>query len=236
MEKCPLWVVLTLGALATGAGTLTGLVEHKPRIALVVVMVVALLAALLLSLAREDRREKLTQLAEDQHQATRADSQEMLDRQITPLLWNALDLICETSLPNKRTLAMQVQTAVVTAAAMIVGSGAVRANLFEKTTDSQGECMKVKLFHGRGTRSRRVFRPADPTMAAAEVGDYRFVSQVNDASLVYDTYLTVPITTQTKLYGVLTLDALNEGELSEDDVKLVTVLALIAALAFAALD
>jgi hypothetical protein len=53
--------------------------------------------------------------------------------------------------------------------------------------------------------------------------------------LAYETYLTHPITDGTTVYGVLTVDALRTGDLSEDrDINVVRVLATIAATAYAA--
>lgn len=237
MERCPVAWPLGLGAVATVAGTASGLVDSTwQRWTFWAVTAAAAMGTLLLSLAREHRREKMEDAIDQRRKRAAAENQSLIDGQLSPVLQLLAELVATEDAERRRETAGEVRSAVVVAASIIVGSANVRANLFETEPDGDAHCMKPRLFHGRGQKSLRVFRPGDPTMDKTLAGQYRFVSQVDPAhGLAYETYLTHPITDGTHIYGVLTVDALHTGDLSEErDINIVRVLATIAAIAYAA--
>ena len=228
---------LALGAIATlssGGGGLAN--SHAPKVAFYVVSAVALVGALLFSLAREYRREKMEEAIDAKRLREAEESQSVIDGQLSPVLQLLAELVATDDADKRRETAGEVRSAVVVAASIIVGSANVRANLFETEPEAGGHCMRPKLFHGRGQKSQRVFRPGDPTMDKALAAQYRFVDQVDpDQGLAYETFLTHPITDGTHVYGVLTVDAPRTGDLSEErDINIVRVLATIAAISYAA--
>lgn len=234
MERCPVAWPLSMGAVCTVAGTASGLYDAPWRWILLAVTALAATAALLLALAREHRREKMEEALDQRRLQAASEGESLIDGQLSPVLQLLAELVATQDPERRRQTAGEVRSAVVVAASAIVGSGNVRANLFE--TESDGQCMRPRLFHGRGQRSQRVFRPGDPTMDKALAGEYRFVEQVDPVQgLAYETYLTHPIYDGTRVYGVLTIDALQTGDLSKErDVNIVRVLATIAAISYAA--
>lgn len=200
------------------------------------VTAVSAVIALLLSLAREHRREKMEGAINQRRIQAAEENQSLIDGQLSPVLQLVAELVATSDPDRRRTTAGEVRSALVVAASVIVGSANVRANLFEMEPEGDGFCMRPRLFHGRGQKSQRIFRSGDPTMDKTIAGEYRFVSQVRpDQGLAYETYLTHPITDGSTVYGVLTVDAPRTGDLSEErDINIVRVLATIAATSYAA--
>jgi hypothetical protein len=238
MERCSIAWPLSLGAIATGAAAALNLAAHTwQKWLLFAIVVIAAAGALLLSLAREHRSQKLQQAIDRRRIRADEKNQSVIDGQLSPVLQLVAELIATENPATRRTTAGEVRSALVVAASVIVGSANVRANLFElEYVGGVPSCMRPRLFHGRGQKSQRVFRPGDPTMERTLAGQYRFVSQVDPGmGLAYETYLTHPITDGTTVYGVLTVDAPRTGDLSEDrDINIVRVLATITATAYAA--
>lgn len=237
MERCSIAWPLTLAAIATCSGAASGLATRAwQKWVLYAIVVIAALSALLLSLAREYRREKMEQALNQRRIRADEENQSLIDGQLSPVLQLVAELVATQDPVRRRTTAGEVRSALVVAASAIVGSANVRANLFEMEYVGGEPCMRPRLFHGRGQKSQRVFKPGDPTMDRTLAGQYRFVSQVDPGQgLPYETYLTHPITDGSHVYGVLTVDALRTGDLIEDrDVNIVRVLATIAATAYAA--
>jgi transcriptional regulator with GAF, ATPase, and Fis domain len=237
MERCPLGLALLIGAASPISGSATSLVSGHAKVVLWATAAGAALVSLGLTLAREDRRKKLERAVEERRKQADDDNQSLIDGQLSPVLQLVAELVATEDETRRQTTAGEVRTALVVAASKIFEPAKVRANLFEMENrgDDWGDdwCMRSKRSHGRGRKSTRTFEGDDPTMIKTLQGDYRFVDHVE--GLEYETYITHPITDGTTTYGVLTIDALHSGELSEDrDIGIVRVMATIAATAYAA--
>lgn len=145
---------------------------------------------------------------------------------------------------ERRVKASQARTSVLHAAAELVGSvdKGTRANIFKLVTTADGtEEMVPDGFWGRGDQSTRVFRPGMATFDRAKEGLGRFQPQTGGVDsdgkkLPYETYLTYPIKEGAgRLYGVLTVDCLHEGELQQEpDEARMSVLGAMLALTYRA--
>ena len=150
-----------------------------------------------------------------------------------------------TTASERRSKIGNVRASILTAAAELVGSvdKGTRANIFKLVAAADGtEEMVPDGFWGRGDQSSRVFRPGMATFDMAKSGQGRFRAQTErkdsdtGAELAYETYLTYPIKEGVgRLYGVLTVDCLHEGELQEGpDIARMSVLAAMLALTYRA--
>mgnify|MGYP005991813821 CR=1 FL=1 len=146
---------------------------------------------------------------------------------------------------ERRAKIIQARTSILNATAELVGNvdKGTRANIFRLvTTENGSEEMVPDGFWGRGDQSTRVFRPGTATFDRAKSGLSRFRAQTHrrdtdtGEQLTYETYLTYPIREGAgKLYGVLTVDCLHEGELREDsDIARMSLLAAMLAMTFRA--
>lgn len=237
MERCPLWLGLAIGAAVPIASMGIGLARGGWKWAFFAVAVVASLASLAITLARDSRQKKLEKAVEQRRKQADDDNQSLIDGQLSPVIQLVAELIATDDEVRRRTTAGRVQIALVVAASAIVGSANVRANLFEMEASGGRWCMQSRLWYGRGRKSTREFKgDDDATMVKSLAGQYRFVERVDPGlGLEYETYLTYPITDGTTTYGVLTVDALHSGELSEArDIPIVRVLAALAAISYAA--
>lgn len=116
----------------------------------------------------------------------------------------------------------------------------VRANLF--TPDGlQSKVLTAARwgFHGANTPSDRTFRPGDRTYDLAMNKLKHVVDDTKDLpeselsrNSPYRTFATYPVGNNDKLFGILTVDAPQPGDLSEFDINLLGFFAGILALTF----
>ena len=216
-----------------------GLAAGRARVGWIVAGVAVLLFAIGSTVIRE-RLRKRREAADvvDRANASRRRYQ-ILDKELSPLLQLLAETMATSDESVRKSLAESLRHSVVSAAASLVGENVTmgtRANLFRLHDESGERTMKLEpaCFSGRGDKSRRVFTDADETMRETMRNKYRFVERVADTSLKYETYLTYPVSsTDDRIHGVLTVDCLRSGDLSEeDDVPAMRVLAAIAACAY----
>ncbi|MEJ9078868.1 hypothetical protein WKY82_10640 [Gordonia malaquae] len=160
---------------------------------------------------------------------------QLLDGDLSPLLQLLAEAVYAESRDKQRELAGLVRKTVTVAASNVVAPGVaqVRANLFRRSGTKM--TLDPGCFSGRGDKSSRILTKDDETYQATMAGKYRLVRKVDDPNLVYQTFLTMPVSAGTGskgVMGVLTVDSLQEGDLTKSDIPVMRVLAAIAAAAY----
>jgi GAF domain-containing protein len=203
------WVVLALGAVATAGLT-----------------VIAVLAD------RRYRREHR------EFQVTVFDT-------LAPFV-HALNLMAAESVTaRKRSLAGALMAGLA-AATGLADADRARATIFERRVRGEGEVLSPGPSMGQGDKPRSVFArgtPAgDEVWAAVDTDTTRFCRDVlryppagwaSDGPRSYQTFITVPIRTGDRVHGILTLNAPNPGDLTDEDVGVMLVIASLLGAAYA---
>lgn len=145
---------------------------------------------------------------------------------------------------NRELLELQGQAKIVVlaAAAEVLGADRLRACYFRLTDDRPARLVPAG-FHGRAEAPRTTF------VAGTSLGDYALGLLESREDLycpdvradqppgwqpgghAYRTFLAVPVATEARAFGILTIDGLQVGDLTEDDVAAVRVLARLFAIA-----
>lgn len=140
----------------------------------------------------------------------------------------------------------QVKVVVLAAAAEVLGADRLRACFFQLVGSAEGD-RSARLvpagFHGRAEPPRTTFTAGTP------LGDYAldllerredlFCPDVGTdqppgwqpGGHAYRTFVAVPVATEARAFGILTIDGLEVGDLTEDDVAAVRVFARLFAIA-----
>lgn len=216
-----------------------GLAAGRARVGWIVAGVAVLALAIGSTVIREHLRKRREAADVDERVNASRRRYQILDEELSPLLQLLAETMATADPTVRKSLAEGLRRSVVSAAASLVGENVTmgtRANLFRLRDDGSERIMKLEpaCFSGRGDKSRRVFSGGDETMRETLLNRYRFVEREPDTSLKYETYLTYPVSsTDDRIHGVLTVDCLRTGDLSEDDdVPAMRVLAAIAACAY----
>lgn len=127
-------------------------------------------------------------------------------------------------------------TLLMSARNMIGPDDGVRANLFE--VDGESNCIvpaKSGSTSGVHEQSRREFGPGDETYRQALAGRTRFEKDTAqlEEDVPYGTFLVAPIITGQRLFGLITVDSPDSGDLTEYDEKLLIQYASQLAVTFA---
>lgn len=163
----------------------------------------------------------------------------LCQQRLAIMLHQIAECFATTGAPERRVKTSKARTSVLNAAAELVGNvdKGTRANIFKLVTAEDGtEKMVSDGFWGRGDQSTREFCQGMATFDKAMEGLGRFQSQTgrkdsDGNELAYETYLTYPIKEGAgKLYGVLTVDCLHEGELQKgpDEARMSVLAAMLA--------
>ena len=136
----------------------------------------------------------------------------------------------------------QAKAVVLSAAAEVLGADRLRSCFFA-VTDERPVRLVPAGFHGRAEAPRTTFE------AGTELGDYAldmlarredlFCADVRAASPpgwepgghAYRTFVAVPVATESRQFGILTVDGLQVGDLTDADVAAVRVLGRLLAVA-----
>ncbi|HLU59286.1 MAG TPA: GAF domain-containing protein [Pseudonocardia sp.] len=136
----------------------------------------------------------------------------------------------------------QAKAVVLAAAAEVLGADRLRSCFFEYVDDRPARLVPAG-FQGRAEQPRTTF------VEGTELGDFAlgmlarredlFCADVRANPLpgwepgghAYRTFIAVPVATEARQFGVLTVDGLEVGDLTEDDVAAVRVLGRLLAVA-----
>jgi transcriptional regulator with GAF, ATPase, and Fis domain len=148
---------------------------------------------------------------------------------------------------ERREIAHEMVTAVLNSVTNLVGPDRTRACWF--ILDNDGDMLRCKSFTGRAGRSRTTFRrgqPAGDTALLMLDQDKFFFCRDTAVDAPtgfashkphdYQTFISVPVRTARTIFGMITVDAPEPGDLSEDHVTVVRVLAQTLATAMAMAD
>ncbi|OZD01966.1 hypothetical protein CH275_17980 [Rhodococcus sp. 06-235-1A] len=200
--------------------------NHR-KIFIAVGVVLLLLMVVVVVAAAVKRRSVQAALATERYQ--------LLDKDLSPLLQLLAEAVATQDPGLRSQYCARVRQGVVAAASVIVAPAAAtgtRANLFRRNGDEM--ILEPGCFAGRGDKSTRTFKKSHETSRQTMKNKYRFVEEVDDASLIYKTYLTYPVAaTDTEIFGVLTVDCMEVGDLSKRDIPAMCVLSAIAAASYA---
>ncbi len=142
-----------------------------------------------------------------------------------------------------RELQGQATVVVLAAAAEVLGAQRLRACLF--TLDGPNRLVPT-AFHGRAEAPRTVFTRGTPLGDhALEMLDRRDDLFCRDVAAgpppgwqpgghQYRTFLAVPVATEQRAFGIMTIDGLHVGDLTPDDLTAARVFARLLAVALAA--
>ncbi|EHK82126.1 hypothetical protein [Rhodococcus pyridinivorans] len=224
--------VYALAGIVSLSGVLIGQFDGWLKWVFVGVAVVAFLLGVGIYRARAERQRRLDKMERDVGEEVEAKWLWVLEHRIGPLLLQVLKVIATADPIDRKDRASSARTAILTlAAADVIGDkeAVARLNLFKIWGEGEELEMRPEPFcsAGRGTKeSSRVFEAADDTTRVTLEGDSRFVESVRDvlgdeeaAKLPYETFATTPVGApgpQSRIWGVLTADALKSGELRND--------------------
>jgi hypothetical protein len=216
---------LALAASLAGGGLLTVLAVGLPMIA-------------------ERRARERAASAEQVAEEAAARMQLVLEDALEPLAY-LIGRIADRSGRRKDVLALQGQATVVVlaASAEVLGAQRLRACLF--TLDGPNRLVPT-AFHGRAEAPRTVFTRGTP------LGDFALQLLARRDDLFcpdvaahpppgwqpgghqYRTFLAVPVATESRAFGLMTIDGLRVGDLTPDDLTAARVFARLLAVALAA--
>ena len=136
----------------------------------------------------------------------------------------------------------QAKVVVLSAAAEVLGADRLRSCFFALTDDRPPRLVPT-AFHGRAEAPRSTFVGGTPfgdfALGLLERREDLFCPDVRIAPLPgwapggheYRTFIAVPVATEARKFGILTVDGLRVGDLTDADVAAVRVLARLLAVA-----
>lgn len=236
MRTCPEWAQAALAAASGLTGCFAGLAEGGLRVFWVILTLVVFGFAVLLSIARSaettKRSNELAALKRDH----RAETQNLIGNQLHSLAQLVAEAVATENRVERCALARAARTALIFAAAHLVGESALgtRANLFRLSEGRTEMQLEVGGFAGRGERSTRIFAEGDKTFDLTMQEKGRFVKSANEEvtdpehRLPYETFLTYPVSIgRDRIIGVLTVDSLRSGDI--DEQRDMPIMALLSA-------
>lgn len=188
------------------------------------------------------RREKTTEQREVE---ARTDTRATINDALDPVLRCLVDISAERSKPAREQLIAQAIPFVLNAASNLIGSERSRACWFELTDDDPPKLIP-SLFAGRSGSPTTTFTLGNPA------GDAAIGMVLRGKNLLcrdidtepppgwdttkqrdYKTFISISVTTADTAYGMLTLDALEPGALTNDDLHMLGLMASALAAALA---
>lgn len=136
----------------------------------------------------------------------------------------------------------QAKAVVLAAAAEVLGADRLRACYFALTDDRPARLVPAG-FHGRAEAPRSTFVAGTPlgdyAMQLLARGEDLFCPDTHNSPLPgwqpggheYRTFIAAPVATEEKAFGIITIDGLQVGDLTEADVAAVRVFARLLAIA-----
>lgn len=191
---------------------------------------------------RAQQREKTSQQREiEARTEARVDLNDTLD----PIVRLLGQIACEPSKPKRDQLRAQAVPVVLSSASQAIGPKPVRAVWF-RLEEGPPQRLVFGDRRGRAELSRSVFK------AGTAAGDSTIEMVLSNSDLLcedleqnpplgwdagkdreYRTFISVSVATSTEAFGMLTLDALEPGDLDQDDVRMLRLLGGLLAAALA---
>jgi len=240
----PEWCTNLLFTLCGVPLAFLGMTPGSWKTILIVLSIGILLTGIVLSLLRHERENRLKEHESDKLEELRESLNSDFDEIVEMMNLMVYQVVHGKIQTAPKALSAQmdvVQKSVLTMVGHYLGPRtSVRANLF--TPDSSQPTVLTAArwgFHGGTTPSDRTLGPGDPTYDMAMDKLERLVEDTNGLSEFelsrnssYRTFATYPVSNNEKLFGILTVDAPQPGDLTDFDVKLLGFFAGILALTF----
>lgn len=244
LGKTPEWVtsvLLATGGLPLAFSTFTDGWWHLVPYGLSAFLV---LVGTTLSILRHERNKRVAAFADERLETLRSDLDDHYGDIIDTMNVAVYQVVHAKIATTPKTLTEQmlvVQTTVLSLVRSYLGpKSGVRANLF--TPDPQEPETLIAApwgFQGNTTPSERRFRQGDKSFDLAMIKREWLVKDTDDLPWedrpekgTYRTFATYPVGNNEGLFGILTVDAKNPGDLTDFDVVMLGFFAGILALTF----
>jgi GAF domain-containing protein len=227
------WVVSAL------VNNLTGWLQATSLVGGAVLTVLAVGLPMLAERRATARAATAEQIAE----VAAARMQLVLDDALEPLAYligRITDLTRRTRPRELQELQGQAKVVVLAAAAEVLGADRLRSCFFALTPDRR---LVPAGFHGRAEQPRSMFVPGsvlgDFALGLLDRREDLFCPDVGSGTPpgwqpgghAYRTFLAVPVATESRTFGIMTIDGLHVGDLSLEDVAAARVFARLLAVA-----
>lgn len=210
-----------------------------------VVQVVATALAFAIPQAQQIAARRGEQSAEDREVEVRVDTRATVNDALDPVLRQLATISVESDRAERDKLIEQVIPFVLEAAAKLIGSERSRSCWFELSEDPNPRLVPV-LHAGRAGSPTTTFEPGtdagDAAISMVLTGDHRICEDIDQApppgwdstkQRDYKTFISVSVIAGDTAYGMLTLDALEPGDLTTDDLHMLDLMASALAAALA---
>jgi hypothetical protein len=241
------WWNLPLPALASSAAWITQIyfsedLSGTTQVSLVTIGVLASALTVLLP-ALEIRRERGRITTAEQLAAERlAEYKVTTNDMLIPLSLAVTDVLTTTSATARREARQSLRQMTVGFAAEYIGPERSRSCFYglEDDPETGGRTLRLRAWHGRNRQPRPRFDPEDPVeaqvFAFVDSLDSMIVADVQRVHLIgwtdvseYRTFVAATVCAGETPLGLLTVDSLQPGDLGEDDLDLVRLLAQLLA-------
>jgi GAF domain-containing protein len=213
--------------------------------AFIAVQLVLTVIAFAVPQALSQRAKRGEASAEEREIEVRTDTRATINDALDPVLRILVDISAERGKPAREQLIAQAIPFVLNAASNLIGSERSRACWFE-LTDDETPSLVPKLAAGRSGSPTTTFALGNPA------GDAAIGMVLRGESLLcqdidtepppgwdtakprdYKTFISISVTSTDVAYGMLTLDALEAGALTNDDLHMMGLMASALAAALA---
>lgn len=240
VSSTPDWFTNLLFVLPTLPATFILAIESTVwRVSLTLICLMLVVAAGVLSRLRGKREEKVEEVLSDRFEKLIEQDQQAYAARIDEMnaaVFYLSSALSDLSKPTLKTELPIVRKSILGMVRHLLGpNGGVQANLF--TVESvDPPCLSAGKWGadgGTGQVSNRKFRPGDETYQNSINKLERFVYDIEELeseevpNRKYRTYATYPVSTDEELFGILTIDAPNPGDITELDLQLLGFFAAI---------
>lgn len=201
--------------------------------------------AFLIPQARQLHAKRGEETAEQRELEARADTRAAVNDALDPILRQLGDISAERSKPARDRLIAQAIPFVLNAASNLIGSERSRACWFE-LTDETPPRLVPRLAAGRTGSPTTTFEAGtaagDATIGMVLAGENRLCRNIETEpppgwdgtkQRDYKTFISVTVAAGDTAFGMLTLDALEAGDLTNDDLHMLGLMASALAAALA---
>ena len=241
------WVFVALAfvVLAPSASVMAQRTDGGTAAVLFVVQVVATALAFAIPQVQQLAARRGERDAAEREIDVRVDTRATVNDALDPVLRQLATISVERDESERNTLVEQVIPFVLEAAAKLIGSERSRSCWFELSEDAVPRLVPV-LHAGRSGSPTTTFEPGsdagDAAITMVLLGEHRICEDIETAPPPgwdstkprdYRTFISVSVIAGDTAFGMLTLDALQPGDLTTDDLHMLELMASALAAALA---
>lgn len=238
-------VALAFVVLSPIASYLSQQTDGGAKVFWFIVQVVATALAFAIPQVQQIAARRGEQTAEEREVEVRVDTRATMNDALDPVLRQLAKISVEPDRAERDKSIEQVIPFVLEAAAKLIGSERSRSCWFELSDDPEPRLVPV-LHAGRAGSPTTTFEPGteagDAAINMVLTGDHRICEDIDMAPPPgwdttkprdYRTFISVSVIAGDIAYGMLTLDALEPGDLTTDDLHMLDLMASALAAALA---